>query len=269
MSVINPYDREILRSTYQNAKPYPHIKIDNFLESDVANAAARDYLPFEQAQTLGKTFSKVNESKKVQIIDPEKFPKNIARITAALADPSFIADLEYISGIDKLVWDPKFSGGGMHQTGPSGWLDVHVDFNFNEDLQLHRRLNILLYLNPVWESSWGGNLELWDSEVKNLVHSIEPVMNRCVFFTTSEISQHGVSAVTCPEGVQRQSIAAYYYTKDAPVGWDGKKHSTVFTARPEEYMKRSILMPAESAIAKAKSAWKGVKNSVKTAIGRS
>lgn len=268
MTIINLYNKEALRIIYQSAKPYPHVQIDNFVESDVANAAAAEYLPFEQAQALGKIFSKVNESKKVQIVDPNKFPKNIARISSALANPDFIADLEYITGIDNLIWDPKFSGGGMHQTGRSGWLDVHVDFNFNEELQFHRRLNILLYLNPVWDSSWSGNLELWDPEVKNLVHSIEPVMNRCIVFTTSKISQHGVSAVTCPEGVQRQSIAAYYYTKEPPVGWDGKKHDTIFTARPEEYMKRNLLMPAESAIAKAKSIWKRAKYSVKNGIGR-
>lgn len=267
MKIINPLNKETLRAIYQSAQPYPHVQIDNFLESSVANAAAAEYLPFEQAQALGKSFSKVNENKKVQIVDPSKFPKNIACITAALAAPDFIADLEFITGIDNLIWDPKFSGGGMHQTGRSGWLDVHVDFNFNEELQLHRRLNILLYLNPVWDSSWGGNLELWDPEVKNLAHSIEPVMNRCAFFTTSKISQHGVSAVTCPEGIQRQSIAAYYYTKEPPVGWDGKKHDTIFTARPEEYMKRNIFMPVESAIEKAKSVWKGAKSSLKTAIG--
>jgi hypothetical protein len=268
MSIITPYDKEALRSKYQSAKPYPHIQIDNFLDSSIANAAASEYLPFEEAQVLGKSFAKVNENRKVQIVDSEKFPKNVALITAALADPNFLADLEYITGIENLIWDPKFSGGGMHQTGRSGWLDVHVDFNFNEELQYHRRLNILVYLNPVWESSWGGNLELWDPEVKNLFHNIEPILNRCVIFTTSEISQHGVSAVKCPEDIQRKSIAAYYYTKEAPVGWDGKKHSTVFSARPEEYLKRNLLMPAEFAMEKAKSIWQGAKDSVKTVIGR-
>ncbi len=268
MSIISTYDRQALRKDYQSAKPYPHIVIDNFLDFGVASAAAGEYLPYEQALPLGKSFAKVNENKKVQIVDPEKFPTNISRITAALAAPDLLADLEYITGIDNLIWDPKFSGGGMHQTGRSGWLDVHVDFNFNEELQFHRRLNILIYLNPTWEPSWGGNLELWDSGVEKLFHSIEPVMNRCVIFTTSQISQHGVSAVNCPEGIQRQSIAAYYYTKEAPVGWDGKKHSTIFTARPEEYVKRNLLMPAESAIEKAKSLWQDAKNSVKNAIGR-
>ena len=43
----------------------------------------------------------------------------------------------------------------MHITGPGGRLDVHVDFNFMEERQLHRRLNLLLYLNPTWNEIMG------------------------------------------------------------------------------------------------------------------
>ena len=43
----------------------------------------------------------------------------------------------------------------MHLTGPGGRLDVHVDFNFLPERKLHRRLNLLFYLNPVWEEASG------------------------------------------------------------------------------------------------------------------
>ena len=51
--------------------------------------------------------------------------------------------------------------------------------------------------------------------------------------------------VQCPSGTARKSFAVYYYTKEAPVEWDGVRRSTVFRARPEEYWKGTVAMPAE------------------------
>src|SRR4029079_552184 len=112
---------------------------------------------------------------------------------------------------------------------------------------LHRRLNILLYFNKNWREEWGGNIEVWDQDVKTCVHSFSPIFNRCVVFETNEISFHGVSAVRCPEGLSRKSFAAYYYTKEAPAHWTGKYHDTIFKARPDEKLKGRVLMPLEKA----------------------
>jgi hypothetical protein len=43
----------------------------------------------------------------------------------------------------------------------------------------------------------------------------------------------------------RKSFAAYYYTREAPAHWTGESHSTIFKARPDEYFKAGLLMPAE------------------------
>lgn len=268
MSVIAPYDREGLRTAYRSATPFPHMMIDGFLTDEAAQAAAGAFAPFEQARTRGREFSAVNEKRKVQIVDPTRFPPQISAIADAISAPSFIEDLAYITGIEGLLWDPNYAGGGMHQTDRSGWLDVHVDFNFNEQLQLHRRLNILLYLNPVWDERWGGLLELWNDDVSVRAHAFAPILNRCVVFTTSDISYHGVTAVDCPSGVQRCSFAAYYYTKEAPVGWDGSKHTTIFKARPDEHMKKHVLMPAEAAKRAANEGVRALKQSIKSLIGK-
>lgn len=268
MSIIAPLDRDALRASYQIAQPFPHMVIDNFLVPQAAEAAAKSFVPFEDAKALGREFRAVNENLKVQIVDPAKFPPAMTAIADALASRAFIDDLSAITGIDKLIWDPTYAGGGIHQTAKSGWLDVHVDFNYNEALDYHRRLNILIYLNPVWQEEWGGLLELWDKDVAVRHKAVVPVMNRCVVFTTSEISFHGVTAVECPAGMQRCSFAAYYYTKEAPPGWDGVKHSTVFKARPDEFMKKNVLMPAEAARRAAEDGVRSLKRGIKSLIGR-
>lgn len=265
--VIAPLDREQLRARYQTARPFPHMVIDRFLEPSAARAASDAFFSYDDAKSKGLQFKAINENLKIQITDPNEFPEPIKVIANALADQAFLDDLSYVTGINNLIWDPTYAGGGMHQSARSGWLDVHVDFNYNPALEVYRRLNILLYLNARWEDSWGGLLELWDEDVTTCFERIAPIFNRCVVFSTSEISFHGVTAVQCPEDVQRCSFAAYYYTKEPPEGWDGTFHSTKFKARPEEHFKRNLLMPGEAAIRAADRGYYRLKKTLKRIIG--
>ena len=267
MSVIRPYDREALRAQFRSAKPFPWIMIDGFLDPAFADEVARAYPSFDDAVGMGRQFNAVNENRKVQVLDYEKFPSPVKKLSDALRSKEFLDDIGYITGIPNLLWDARLSGGGMHQTASSGWLDVHVDFNYHEEMNTHRRLNILVYLNPTWDEKWGGLLELWDQDVKQRASALAPVLNRCVVFETSEISWHGVTAVQCPPGVSRKSFAAYYYTREAPVGWDGSKHTTIFKSRPEEYMKRMVLMPAEEAQRSMHRGVRAAKQAVKRLLG--
>jgi Rps23 Pro-64 3,4-dihydroxylase Tpa1-like proline 4-hydroxylase len=246
-SVINPIDKESLRNEFQNGQPFPFFCIDNFLDEDFANQVLDAFPSFVRARQVGKEFKGVNEKGKVQVTDSNLFAEPVQRLNQALASPEFLNLLSYVTGMPNLLADDQLVGGGIHQTGPRGHLDVHVDFNYIKERDLHRRLNILIYFNKDWERDWGGNIELWDREVKNCVHSFSPIFNRCVVFETNEISFHGVSAVRCPEGVSRKSFAAYYYTKEAPAHWTGRSHDTIFRARPEEKWKGRVLMPLERA----------------------
>src|SRR5579862_5851136 len=193
--IIQPFDREALRGQFASARPFPFIKIENFLDPALAAKIAAAYPPFEEAALKGFEFNAINERKKIQITDAKLFPEPVAELNHALASPEFLADLSYITGIPALLADEQLMGGGMHVTGPGGRLDVHVDFNYLRDRELHRRLNILIYLNPVWQAQWGGDIQLWDKEVKSCQHSFVPMLNRCVLFETSEYSFHGVTPV--------------------------------------------------------------------------
>jgi 2OG-Fe(II) oxygenase superfamily len=245
--LINPIDRDTLRAHVRQSKPVPNFKIDNFLDEEFANRVLAAFPTFEEALKVGRTFQAVNESKKVQLTDASHFAAPVAELNQALAAPEFLELLSYVFDIPDLLADDQLVGGGIHQTGARGHLDVHIDFNFIEDRQLHRRLNILIYFNKDWRSEWGGNIELWNKDVTVCEHSFSPVFNRCVVFITNEVSFHGVTAVKCPDDRTRKSFAAYYYTREAPAGWTGESHSTIFKARPDEILKGTVLMPLESA----------------------
>jgi Rps23 Pro-64 3,4-dihydroxylase Tpa1-like proline 4-hydroxylase len=260
---IRPIDRDALRERVRQAEPFPHFCIDGFLDEAFAEQVLQAFPSFEEAAQIGQMFSAVNERKKIQVTDATKFARPIAELNRALASPEFLDLLSHVFAIPELVPDEQLLGGGIHETGPRGHLDVHVDFNFIEDRQLHRRLNILIYFNKDWKPEWGGNIELWDEDVKVCRRSFLPVFNRCVVFETNEISYHGVAAVRCPEDRARKSFAAYYYTREAPPHWDGGMHSTNFKARPDEFLKGKVLMPLERAGQRFRSAVSRLKRKIK------
>jgi len=264
--MLLPLDRDALRKSYMTAKPFPFFAVDNLLDEKSVREIAEAYPTFDTALGQGRTFTTVNERKKVQITESKLFPGPVAELNEALSSPSFLADLSYITGLPNLLADEQLVGGGIHVTGPGGRLDVHVDFNYIEERKLHRRINLLLYLNPKWNESWGGHIQLWDKDVKRCEASFAPSLNRCVVFETSEISYHGVTPVSPDAPMPRQSFAAYYYTREAPANWKGESHSTVFKARPEERFRRFVAMPAENLRIKLGRGVTGVKSKLKQII---
>jgi Rps23 Pro-64 3,4-dihydroxylase Tpa1-like proline 4-hydroxylase len=116
----------------------------------------------------------------------------------------------------QLIPDHGLHGAGWHIQPTGGKLNVHLDYSIHPKLGLERRFNFIFYLTPNWNTSWGGNLEMWshDTETnqpKELVKTVENKFNRVVIFDTSYNSWHGFSQpINCPEDVYRKSIAMYY-----------------------------------------------------------
>lgn len=264
--MLQPFDREKLRQQFAAAKPIPYVKIDNFIEPKKAEEIVAAYPTFDVALSQGVTFKTVNERKKVQITDSTLYPKPIAELNDLLASQAFLDDLAFITGIPNILADKELVGGGIHVTGPGGRLDVHVDFNYIEKRDLHRRLNLLLYLNPGWRDDWGGQFQLWDEEVTRCTAEFAPLFNRCVIFETNEISYHGVVPVSDKSPAPRKSFATYYYTKEAPAHWTGISHGTIFKARPEERMKGAVLMPAEKVKRQLEAGVQSAKSFVKALV---
>jgi len=264
MSSIRLADRH---AEFTAARPFPHIVIDNFIDPATACAVAAEYPTFENARALGFSFNAVNERKKIQITDQTRFPPHVKELSDFLASSAFLADLSALTGIPNLLADPALFGGGMHMTGPHGRLDVHVDFN-RGDGELYRRLNLLVYLNPEWDESWGGQIELWDPSVKHCALSLSPALGRCLIFETSQISFHGVAPLKCPPDRVRRSFATYYYTKEAPASDDVAMHGTIFKARPDEKLRGYVLMPAEKVTRGALGGVRGAIASARRLAGR-
>lgn len=150
----------------------------------------------------------------------------------------FLEFLSNLTGIENLIPDPFFDGGGCHQIQPGGLLKIHADFNKHPKTKLDRRLNVLVYLNEDWHEEYGGHFELWDKEMKESKKKILPLFNRMALFSTTSTSYHGhPNPLTCPPDRTRKSLALYYYTNGRPADeqLEGlEDHTTLFKHRAED-----------------------------------
>jgi Rps23 Pro-64 3,4-dihydroxylase Tpa1-like proline 4-hydroxylase len=197
-------------------EPFKHIVIDNFFEINFADDLERGF-PEITFQNYDKSDDKDIEVKyRTKWASEFDVPDTVIDAVRIFNSALMLRAMSKIFGIDKLMSDPYFSGGGLNVSLKGGLLDVHVDGNYHDASGLNRRINAILYLNPGWEDSWGGDFGLYDSTGDNLVKKIKPLHNRLVIFDTNDYSYHGLpDPINFPEDRARKSIILYYYTKES------------------------------------------------------
>jgi Rps23 Pro-64 3,4-dihydroxylase Tpa1-like proline 4-hydroxylase len=227
------------RSEYRSAKPFPHVVIDDFMAEGDLDRILDEFL--EAQDEAWRRFDNPREKKLAERRETSFGPFTRHLLAANFNSSIFLEFLESLTGIDGLIPDPYYEGGGLHQIVPGGFLKVHADCNWHKDLKLDRRLNVIVYLNRGWKEEYGGHLELWNHEMTRCERRVLPVFNRCVIFSTTDFSYHGhPEPLTCPEGVTRKSLALYYYSNGRPAEELSETHSTLFQARPGEVMRRDV-----------------------------
>ena len=178
---------------YLAAKPFPNIQFKNFLSIDVANNLSKSFPDYKSKKWFSyKNFNTSSNSNfKKSIQDERNFPLIFRSIFREFNSRQFILFLETLTGIENLIPDPYFLGGGIHLAKKGGFLKIHTDFNWHHKLQLHRRVNVLFYLSKNWKKDFGGYLELWNKNKSKKIIEFEPKFNSCVIFNTSALSYHG------------------------------------------------------------------------------
>ena len=226
---------EEFRAEFAAGEPFPHIVIDNFLDPEYCCRLSDEFPAFD-AEKARNEFGEIG-GKAVHQNLPGLGPayKDFDRM---IRSRDFLTWVEAVTGISKLLYDPDYVGGGTHENLDGQDLDPHVDFNYHPTRGLHRRLNLLLFLNPKWREDWGGSLELhrspWLRSEENHVKTIRPIENRIVLFETSERSWHGFSKIRFQESqkdLSRRSIAVYFYTQARPEQEIVPSHATIYVPR--------------------------------------
>ena len=209
--------------------------IDDFFETEFAEELLREFPSFDPnlaRNELGEVRGKAVNTKIREISPAYK------RLYGIIGSQPFLDLISRLSGIPDLILDPKMYGGGTHENLHGQDLDVHVDFNYDESQDLHRRLNLIVYLNKDWKTEWGGAIEIHSNPrdpEHNEIKAYDPLFNRAVMFETNEISWHGFPRIELPadkRNLSRKSISIYLYTKTRPQQEVAPPHMTFYVQRP-------------------------------------
>lgn len=202
--------------------PVPYTIIDNFLPNDIYTAI------LQETQNISNdkfTIFKNETSRRWECRDFIEAPLT-QTVFNSFYSPHFIKWLEKISGLTKLLPDPYLRGGGYTKTESGSQLGLHNDFNWNDQILLNRKLNLILYVNENWKQEWDGDLELWSFD-KQEVTKITPFPNRLVFWNYDERLIHGQpNSLKTPKHICRENFIVFYYQSNST--WETPPHRSTF-----------------------------------------
>lgn len=207
-----------------------HFKIDNLLPDPLAHKLF-DLFPKESNLWFNrnsfrerkKTFAKLGS------LDPL-----IEKVTDAFHAEIVVSAISKVTELSGLEPDPELYAGGISMMQRGDFLNPHIDNSHDKLRKRYRRLNLLYYVTPDWNGMNGGNLELWDKNVKAPVE-IESSFNRLVVMETNRTSWHSVNPVTIDGS--RCCVSNYYFSQKSPELAD-YYHVTSFLGRPDQHIHR-------------------------------
>jgi hypothetical protein len=217
------------------AKPFRHVAIDDFLELESCDALLRDFPVFDEKRATNERGLAGRKAVVERVADISPFYRAFYQY---INSRPFLDVMSELTGIPDLIADETLFGGGTHNNLGGQGLDVHIDFNIDERNMLHRRINLLIYLNKEWEEAWGGAIELHSNPHNATVDqtaSFLPLFNRAVIFETNEYSWHGFRRIELPPDkrhLSRKSFSIYLYTKDRPAEEVLAPHTTFYVPQP-------------------------------------
>ena len=158
-------DRARLAEAYANptGTTTRHAIIDGVLPGEVASRIADAFGPADAHFQRRDTFRERKRTcTALDLLDPI-----LKEISFALQQPAVLAEVAAITAMASLEPDASLYAGGLSIMGRGDFLNPHVDNSHDAARERYRRINLLYYVTPDWREENGGNLELWDEQVKN------------------------------------------------------------------------------------------------------
>lgn len=232
MSLIFDYNKfsELIKkftTEYTKQSPYPFMYFDGLFDNALI-AKVNSEIDDGNFELDERKIDNIEVKTRSDFEDNESIPPSSKVIFDVLNGGRFLNLVSQLTGINGLVSDPYYDGGGINITENKGMLAVHIDGTTQHRMNLSRRINAILFINEKWDSSWNGLHEQWEFINKSLsafdknqewrcIRKIMPKNNRLMIFTTNDHSWHGhAGSLNAPENIQRRSLITYYYTNGRP-----------------------------------------------------
>lgn len=232
-----------LREDYVNAEPWPHVVVTDVFPSELVQQVCSEVRRLDRSQMR---VSHTTRHTKLETTARDQLGPATLALQDYLDGPEFLESISNLTGIADLQPDPSHYAAGVHETPEGGKTMVHIDFARHPETHLHHRVNVLLYLNPEWQDDWGGQLELWPTDMSRVGARIQPLANTMVIWETHGGTLHGLpDPVAGPPGTSRFALASYYYTAEAaPLPVDRAALGT-FVARPGDSRLTGLPLPRD------------------------
>lgn len=214
-----------LRASFASAEPVPMLVLDNFLDTSTAHklsTESQDLAP-ELWTQFTRRGSYMDECKQL-----EHAP--VLRHTVEQLNSSTMLNwLSDATGIQGLLPDPHLTGAGYSRSYQGDTLQVHNDFNWNEQLRLHRCLSMIIYITPEWQQSWGGSLDFYNQDQSHIVTSVPTLFNRMLLWQYTPTAYHGYAQpIKCPSTQNRRTLRLFYYTSNSTHNPDDPPHRSQY-----------------------------------------
>lgn len=227
-----------LNESYRNAKPFPHIVIDNLFPDELLERVRIESERLKREQWIDVETK--NLEKIVRMNSALELGDAGNELVSLIHSAAFLYMLSEITDIWQLLPDPYLQGGGHAVTRRGGFFKVHADRNVAYDTGLRRRLAMIIFLNHDWKRDYHGELELWDPTGARCEVSVSPDFNRTIIFEVAFPNYHGVpQPLACPAERMRQSFLVYYHTVGVGNGDKITPHTSLFA--PHFYREHPLL----------------------------
>lgn len=210
--------------------PYTIWIIDNFFNEDVISKILKEW-PIHSSHLWHKGHQTINEKINVLesgmrgISDVKKMPGYISEIVKYLHSTEFTEKIGNLLDIKNLIPDKAMRWSGMRVMLPNSYQLIHSDARKSPETGLRKELTCLIYLNKDYNKVRDeGCLEIWNDEMTECIHSIEPILNRMTIFLNSDTSYHGVPTVLS----ERKAITFSILTNGSPTN----RSKALFVPRP-------------------------------------
>ena len=237
MSYINEQDWQQLGQEFVQGRPFNHCVIDDFFTEDTVRRLLAEFPVDYDSTTWNAIYDNPVEHKRT-CNQWDRFPKTTYQVFQYLNSQEFVEKIETITRTRDIIGDVGLHGGGWHAHTRGGRLNVHLDYSIHPKLRLARKYNLIVYLTPKWQSSWGGGLGLWThnaetNQPQECLQVVENVYNRAVLFDTTQNSWHGLpDPLQCPADTMRRSLAVYYLSN--PVATTASRPRALFAPYQEQ-----------------------------------
>jgi hypothetical protein len=225
-TIMLPDSIEKLSARYKNAKPFPHILLDNMFSNSMLDSLIAEQPAMDRDKWVHEDNENLQQFNLRSAVD---LGKTGYQLSSFLHSAKFLYFLSEMTGIWNLLPDPYLQGAGYHVIPSGGSFDVHADRNTAYETGLQRRLSLIIYLNKNWKPEYGGQLELWNTDGSKCEAIVEPEFNRTIVFEITDNNFHGVpSPISAPNGRTRNGFVVYYHTAVVGAKTELNPHTSIY-----------------------------------------